>query len=162
MHLVPDGQTTPNQPGADYVRAAIAQGIEVLAITDHYSVAYVRDVIAAARERPILALPGIEVSSRDGHLLALFPPDRLDDLEGFAAPTNLDLGAPLPDGSRRSSRTMLHLLNTDSGVVRGVRRSPAGFKQRRTPSLARPRMPGIIRVASTMNTRGRTTPDPPS
>jgi len=111
VHVVPDGQPSPNQPATDYVRAALAQGIEVLAITDHNSVAYVRDVLAAARGKPILVLPGIEVSSRDGHLLALFPPDRLDDLEGFAAPTNLDLGRPLPDGSRRSSRTMLHLLN---------------------------------------------------
>ena len=111
VHVVPDGQSTPNRPAADYVRAALAQGIEVLAITDHNSVAHVRDAMAAARGKPILVIPGIEVSSRDGHLLALFPPDRLDDLEGFAAPTNLDLGKPLPDGSRRSSRTMLHLMN---------------------------------------------------
>ena len=111
MHLVPDGSMSPRQPAGDYVEAAVAQDIEVLAITDHNSVAFVRDALKAASGQPILVLPGIEVSSRDGHLLAIFPPDRLDDLEGFAAPTNLDLAKPLADGSRRSSRTMLHLLN---------------------------------------------------
>lgn len=111
VHVVPDGQTTPNQTAGDYVRAAVTQGIEVLAITDHNSVAFVRDAIAAAAGKPILVLPGVEVSSRDGHLLAIFPPDGLDQLEGFAAATNLDLGKTLPDGTRRSSRTMLHLLN---------------------------------------------------
>jgi hypothetical protein len=111
VHLVPDGSTSPNQPAAAYINAAVAQNIEVLGITDHNSITFVRDALNAAVGQPILVLPGVEVGSRDGHLLALFPPDGLDELEGFASPTNLDLGKPLADGSRRSSRTMLHLLN---------------------------------------------------
>jgi energy-coupling factor transporter ATP-binding protein EcfA2/histidinol phosphatase-like PHP family hydrolase len=111
VHLVADGDTSPIRPAADYIAAAIAENIEVLAITDHNSAAFVRDAMTAAAGKPILVLPGIEVSSRDGHLLAIFSPDRLDALEGFAAPTNLDLGRRLADGSRRSSRTMLHLMN---------------------------------------------------
>lgn len=111
VHLVPDGQEVPAQPAADYIQAALDQGIEILGITDHNTTRFVRDALKAAEGRQILVLPGIEVTSRDGHLLALFPPDKLDVLESFAAPANLDLGQRLKDGSRRSSRTILHLLN---------------------------------------------------
>lgn len=111
VHLVPDGQAAPAQSAADYVRAAVAEGIEVLGVTDHNTSAFVQDALAAAVGQPILVLPGVEVTSRDGHLVALFAPDAIDELEGFATSTNLDLGKTFPDGTRRSSRSMLHLLN---------------------------------------------------
>src|SRR4051794_34189168 len=88
-HVGAGGKTAPIQTAADYVNAAVAQGIEVLAVTDHNSVAFVRDAINAGVGQPILVLPGVEVSSRDGHLLAIFAPDALDELEGFAAATTL-------------------------------------------------------------------------
>lgn len=119
VHLVPDGQAAPLQPAADYIRNAVAQGIEVLGVTDHNTVAFVREALNAAVGQPILVLPGVEVSSRDGHLVALFAPNAVDELEGFATPTNLDLGNPLADGSRRSSRSMLHLLN-EVGARNGI------------------------------------------
>jgi energy-coupling factor transporter ATP-binding protein EcfA2 len=111
VHLVPDGQEQPVEPLEAYFQAAVHESIEVVGITDHNTARFCRDAIEAAAGRNILVLPGVEVSSRDGHLLALFGPDQLDELDGFATPENLDLGPRLPDGGRRSSRTMLHLLN---------------------------------------------------
>ena len=55
-------------------------------------------------------LPGIEVSTHDGHLLALFAPDRLTDLEGFANPANLKLTA-ISETEQRSTRAMLDLVD---------------------------------------------------
>ncbi|MEX1069578.1 MAG: AAA family ATPase [Chloroflexota bacterium] len=119
VHLVPDGREEPVQPIEDFIDAAIDRGIEVLGVTDHNSARFVRDAVKAAEPKPLLVLPGVEVTSRDGHVLALFSPDALDDLDAFATPDNLDLGARLPDGTRRSSRTMLHLLN-EIGRRKGI------------------------------------------
>jgi energy-coupling factor transporter ATP-binding protein EcfA2/histidinol phosphatase-like PHP family hydrolase len=111
VHLNPDGVDEPAHTAAEYIEAAVNRGIEVLAITDHNTTRNVRPALKAARGKPILVLPGIEVGSRDGHLIALFGPDGLDEAEDFATSATLDLGPVLGDGSRRSAHTMLHLLN---------------------------------------------------
>lgn len=111
VHLSPEGADEMTQAADDYVAAALNKQIEVLGITDHNSVANVRPALTAAEGKPILILPGIEVGSSDGHLLAFFPPDDLDQLEAFATAQNLALGARLADGSRRSTRTMRNLLD---------------------------------------------------
>lgn len=111
VHLIQDGQTEPTASATDYVQAAIDNGISILGVTDHNSTRWVEAVIKAAKGRRLLVLPGIEITAHDGHLIALFGPDDLETLSGFADPRNLDLGGPLADGSRRSSRSLIHLVN---------------------------------------------------
>lgn len=80
-------QTTPE----DIVAGALAAGMEAVAITDHNSaegIDAIRDVVL---ERSLYVFPGLELSVRGGHILAIFELDTpveklrrlLDDL-GFS------------------------------------------------------------------------------
>lgn len=62
----PDSRVEP----AALVHRARALGLDGLAITDHNSVAGVRAAIEEARDLPgLLVIPGIEVSTAEGHVL---------------------------------------------------------------------------------------------
>ncbi|HEX2095707.1 MAG TPA: PHP domain-containing protein [Longimicrobiaceae bacterium] len=67
-----DGQLSPTA----LVDAAVAGGLDIIALTDHDTVAGVREAIEAGRERPIRVIPGIEVSTRhhdaEIHVLGYF------------------------------------------------------------------------------------------
>lgn len=71
MHPELNQRTTP----ADIVVAALAQGLDVLAITDHNSGEYVEQMREAARGTGLVILPGFEISARAGHVLGLFEVD---------------------------------------------------------------------------------------
>src|SRR2546425_10647549 len=75
------------QPGAtaqQIVEAAIKQGMEIIAITDHNTTEFVDKVRDAAKGTPLHVFPGVEITSAGGHILAIFDRDRplkeLDDL----------------------------------------------------------------------------------
>jgi hypothetical protein len=65
--------------GSDVVRAALAAGIDVLGVSDHFSFDFVGRVRDAAQGLPLLVLPGVEArlswGEDEAHLIALFPPD---------------------------------------------------------------------------------------
>jgi predicted metal-dependent phosphoesterase TrpH len=67
-----DGRLTPGE----LVDLAAAQGVRVMAVTDHDTTAAVSEVRAYARTRGIEAIPGIEITAvldgRDVHMLAYF------------------------------------------------------------------------------------------
>src|SRR4051812_40656611 len=84
VHTYADTEESP-QPNLDaYIAAATTAGLSVLAVTDHNTARFARAAVDAAAEKGILLLPGVEISTHDGHLLALFSPNALDALEGFA------------------------------------------------------------------------------
>jgi hypothetical protein len=56
----------------DFVAAAIAAGLEGVAITDHNTSSWCDDVAAAANSRNLVVLPGVEISTTEGHLLAIW------------------------------------------------------------------------------------------
>lgn len=56
----------------DIVDAAIAAGLDAIAVTDHNTVAWCQQVAEAAEGRPLVVLPGVEISTSEGHLLALW------------------------------------------------------------------------------------------
>jgi energy-coupling factor transporter ATP-binding protein EcfA2 len=90
------------------IATAKARGLSVLGITDHNGVPNAR--AAAALSAPeLLVLPGIEISTTDGHLLALFAPDQVDELEAFAR-DGLAL-VPLSGGGSRSKRSAAELVD---------------------------------------------------
>lgn len=70
---------------------------------------FVRDAIGAAEEKDIAIIPGIEISTRDGHLLALFDPEKLAELESFATVEVLRLKT-LSETEMRSERSILDLV----------------------------------------------------
>jgi predicted metal-dependent phosphoesterase TrpH len=64
----PDGGMTP----ADLVRTAVAEGLSGIAVTDHNSTRGVKEAREVAEGfAGFMVIPGMEVSSRDGHILAL-------------------------------------------------------------------------------------------
>jgi len=66
-----DKSVTPEQ----IVEAALASGLDTIAITDHNSVEGINEIRQVAREKGLSIFPGIELSTKGGHVIALFEPD---------------------------------------------------------------------------------------
>src|SRR5712691_1070271 len=109
VHSFPDdGAAT--RPPSEYISEAEKQGISVLGLTDHNTISRGRAFVEAAEGHHLLVLPGMEITTHQGHLLALFAPDRFDELEAFATKDNLKFDKGPADGSTRSSRALLDLV----------------------------------------------------
>jgi PHP family Zn ribbon phosphoesterase len=69
--------------GEEVARAALDAGIDVLGVSDHFSLDFFRCVHEAAAGLPLLVLPGAEIRLSWGedetHLIVLFPPDRAEE-----------------------------------------------------------------------------------
>ncbi len=71
---------TPQQ----IVERAIEAGLDVIAVTDHNTVASIDEVRSAAEGKALVVLTGVEVTTPEGHVLALFGSDvPTKDLEDF-------------------------------------------------------------------------------
>jgi predicted metal-dependent phosphoesterase TrpH len=77
------------------IDSAIKQGLSVIAITDHNSTKNIDVALEEAEHYAgrLLMVPGIEVTTSHGHLLAYFDPSRSPDLEKFLS--HLDLIGPM-------------------------------------------------------------------
>lgn len=109
VHTHADSDASPEPDLDAYIKTSMEHGIDVLAITDHNRVDFVRAAMKAAESTSLLVLPGIEISTHDGHLLAIFPPTAVTELEALAAPGNLQL-TDLSETEKRSTRSILHLV----------------------------------------------------
>ena len=68
----------------DVVDAALEKGLDVIAITDHNTVGWCKEVSDAAKGTALTVFPGVEVSTRQGHLLVIFDVDTpLNSMQGF-------------------------------------------------------------------------------
>ncbi|MEK6225399.1 MAG: hypothetical protein AABM40_03800 [Chloroflexota bacterium] len=105
--LGPDEVARQSAPSVISAIAAAKQtAVAILAITDHNTTKNVRESLTYATA-DLLILPGIEISTQDGHLLALFAPDRVDRLEDLERNLQLqDIGG----GRLRSMRSMADIL----------------------------------------------------
>ncbi len=74
-----DKSVTPEQ----IVDAGLAAGLEVIAITDHNTTGAIDDIRRIAQEKGLFVFPGVELSTKGGHFLAIFdldtPVERLED-----------------------------------------------------------------------------------
>ncbi|MCX7842603.1 MAG: PHP domain-containing protein [Clostridia bacterium] len=65
-----DNDMTPN----NIVNMAFLKGLDVIAVTDHNSVENIGAVISCAKKKGILAVPGMELETREEvHIVCLFP-----------------------------------------------------------------------------------------
>ena len=65
------------------VDKAIGEGLEVISITDHNDIRNAEKAIDYATDKNILVVPGVELSTTQGHLLLYFPTfENLDDFFG--------------------------------------------------------------------------------
>ena len=102
-HDVKDPTMTPEA----IVDSAVRQGLRIIAITDHNSNVNVQRAIDHAQENyagQILVLPGVEVTTAHGHLLAYFAPDRTADLAKFLS--RLDLIGEMGAENTRTAKSM--------------------------------------------------------
>ena len=90
------------------VEACLANGIEVVAITDHYRVQSSMTLVRAARDAGLWAFGGFEAVSKDGvHFLCLFDPDKDDRLERFIGECGVrDPDRPSPTGNLDSAKLL--------------------------------------------------------
>lgn len=109
VHTFPDSDPPVDADLSAYVTTALDRDVRVLAVTDHNTTRRVREFLGVAADKELLALPGIEISTYEGHLLALFSPSAIVTLEGFANPENLKLTAG-PQHEQRSTRSLLDLI----------------------------------------------------
>lgn len=88
------------------VEAAVAQGLSVIAITDHNSNKNVDAALTHAEKYAgqLLVLPGVEVTTAHGHLLVYFPPARAGDLNRFLS--KLDLVGEMGDQNTHTAKSM--------------------------------------------------------
>ena len=81
------------------VAALLREGIEAIAVTDHYRIKTGRLLIDAARKAGIFVFPGFEAKTKDGvHFLCIFDPNEEDNLEryiGFCGIIDDDAESPL-------------------------------------------------------------------
>ena len=63
------------------VRTAVSEKLSLIAVTDHNEIANVRDAISAATDQPVTVIPGVELSTPEGHLLVYF--GKIEDLSSF-------------------------------------------------------------------------------
>ncbi len=66
---VKDNQMTPE----NIVNLAIKEGLSIISITDHNEVGNVEDALKHSEGKSLLVIPGIELSTTDGHLLIYMP-----------------------------------------------------------------------------------------
>jgi len=99
--------TDINMTPSAIVDSAVRQNLKVIAITDHNSDLNVQEAIDYARAEhagEILVLPGVEVTTAHGHLLAYFDPEKTSNLNKFLI--NLDLIGDMGADNTRTAKSM--------------------------------------------------------
>ncbi len=103
------GSADVNDPGMTpeaIIDSAVKQGLSVIAITDHNSNENVDRALTHAQQYAgqLLVLPGVEVTTAHGHLLAYFAPERPADLAKFLS--RLDLIGEMGAENTRTAKSM--------------------------------------------------------
>lgn len=62
----------PDMTPENIVDTALAEGLQVISVTDHNSIGNVRRAIERAKDSELLVVPGVELSTPQGHLLVYF------------------------------------------------------------------------------------------
>lgn len=88
-----DDKAAVTRAAKRYVDTAVERGLDAIAVTDHNSVAFIKELTAAAAGK-LVVFPGVEVSAADGyHLLVIFevgtPPSVIQE---FLAKIGIEAG----------------------------------------------------------------------
>jgi predicted metal-dependent phosphoesterase TrpH len=130
---------------AQIVSSALSAGLQLIAITDHNTTLGIEPVRRLGREKGLVVLPGIEVSTTSGHVLALFDVETpATELDGFLD----DIGtvaAARGDGTvaaRDPIETVFGKAVERGGIVIAahIERWPTGFLQTKDSRRAKQRI----------------------
>lgn len=82
-----DGEVNPS----DIIQAALDAKLDAIAITDHNSINGIKNLKEAAKDTKLVIIPGVEVTTRHGHFIALFEIDTpIDELNSFLDNVGID------------------------------------------------------------------------
>ena len=101
------------------VAKAVALGIDVLAITDHNSVASIPAFRAATTGRGIVVFPGFELATSEGvHVLCLYPPTtELERLERYLGEFGIRNPGPSSDVTKEPFANVLRMVTEQAGIA---------------------------------------------
>ena len=122
-HDVTDKTMTPS----GIIQTAVDENLDVVALTDHNEISNVEAAIAAARNSPVYVVPGVELSTPQGHLLCYLP--TFEALQSFFG--RLDLAERGTQDSRcqTAMHQCLQLLHELSGFgILAHVDAPGGFE----------------------------------
>ena len=124
-------------PHATYeriVEATIAAGLQAIAVTDHNTTIGIDPIRKLAHETELAVFPGMEISTKAGHVLAIFdrntPVPELDDFLDYAGASHISRG----DGTIHVSDPMEEVFRKIDerggiAIAAHIERWPTGFLQ---------------------------------
>ena len=141
LHIHTPESTCYSEPSVtpeQIVDAATSAGLEVMAITDHNTVEAIDDIRRLAEKNDLLVFPGVELSTKGGHFIALFELDTpVASLEDFLDNVGIDRegwgdAATVADGDVDE---VLRKIEERGGlaIAAHIERWPSGFLQTNEP-----------------------------
>jgi len=129
-----DGSVTPEQ----IVEAALAAGLEAIAITDHNSAEATDEMRQAAAGRGLAIFPGIELSTVGGHILAIFSLDtplaELRDFLNYVGLSRQQWGDSINVASGDTEEALRKIEERGGlAIAAHVERWPSGFLETQQP-----------------------------
>ncbi|MBA7677884.1 hypothetical protein ES703_86150 [subsurface metagenome] len=127
--------------------AALATGLEVIAITDHNTVEAVGDVGQIASKKGLFVFPGVELSTKGGHVIAIFEIDSpVERLEDFLDYVGVDRGRR-GDGTVMTGdgiEEVFQKIEERGGIAIAahIERWPSGFLETNEPRRVKMRIHG--------------------
>ena len=72
-HTTPDDTDSFEFDAQEFVNRCIQDGLDVVAVTDHDRIDHIQEVIEEAAQHDIAVVPGVELDTDRGHIIALAP-----------------------------------------------------------------------------------------
>jgi PHP family Zn ribbon phosphoesterase len=129
------------------VDTALDVGLEIMGITDHNTVEAIDDIRAVARQKGLVIFPGVELSTRGGHVIALFELDTsVADMQDFISDVGLPPGAQ-GDGTVMTEsdiEDVFQKIHERGGlsIAAHIERWPSGFLETNEPRRVKIRIHG--------------------
>ena len=102
----------------DIVLTALSKGLDVMAVTDPNAAAWCDSVVNSAKGTPLTVFPGIEISTPQGHLIAIFdvdvPASDIEDMLALLIPR--DQFASLETSSTQGIREVSSIIEAAGGI----------------------------------------------
>ena len=138
-----DKSVTPEQ----IVETALARGLDIIAVTDHNTVEAIDDIVQAAKNKSLSVFPGIEVSTREGHVLAIFdldtPRSTLEDLLDHIGIDGKKRGDATVVADRGMEEVCKNIEEYNGiAIAAHIERWPSGFLETNEPRRVKMRIHG--------------------
>ncbi len=117
-HGKPNKFSTEDEYNSAIVQACLDNGIEAIAVTDHYRISDSWTLIRAARSAGIFVFGGFEAASKDGiHFLCIYDPDKDDRLERFIGQLGVHHTGELSPNGDKDCTALLQCVREQGGIA---------------------------------------------